>query len=122
MQSDKKDMQRKSKEVYTLIFEISKRYDSQCFICHKSMKSAKSGFTIHHLEYRWGEKTHKDFTSREKYYAYLTPIIDQYPDAFMFLCNACHQSLDGPRGLNRRKKENVLRLFLAVMNSKGKLK
>ena len=25
----------------------------------------------------------------------------------MFLCNACHHSLDEPRGLNRRKKEKT---------------
>ena len=114
-------MQSKAKNVYTLIFEISKRYDSQCFVCHKPMKSARSGFTLHHLEYRYGEKTHKDFTDRVKYYTYLAPIIAKYPNKFMFLCNPCHNSLDGRNGLNRRKKENVMRLFLAVKLSKGKV-
>ena len=115
-------MQAKTKGIYTIIFNISKRYGGECGICLKKMKSAKSGFTVHHLEYRKGEKIHRDFGSRELYYKYLVPIIDKFPDKFMFLCNACHQSLDGPRGLNRRKKENVLRLFLAVMNTNTKVK
>jgi hypothetical protein len=54
----------------------------------------------------------------------LTPIIRKFHkkgklhSKFMFLCNACHQSLDGPRGLNRRKKENLIRLFMAVYRTK----
>lgn len=36
----------------------------------------------------------------------------KYPKEFAFICNACHHSIDGPRGLKRRKKMNVLRLFL----------
>lgn len=117
MQRNKKRMQSKNKSVYTLIFEISKRYDSQCFVCQKKMKSAKSGFTLHHLEYRAGEKTYKDFGSRETYYKYLAPIIEQYSDKFLFLCNSCHTSLDGRSGLNRRKPENMIRLFLAALLS-----
>jgi hypothetical protein len=54
----------------------------------------------------------------------LSPIIKKFHkkghvhSKFMFLCNACHQSLDGPRGLNRRKKSNLLRLFWAVYRTK----
>ncbi len=112
------------KPIYEIIFKLSKLFGSECEICLKKMKKPKSGFTIHHLEYRIGEKTHKDFTSRLKYYQYLMPIIKKFHkkgkvhSKFMFLCNACHQSLDGPRGLNRRKKDNLLRLFWAVYRTK----
>jgi hypothetical protein len=104
--------------VYQLIFELSKLFGSECEVCGKKMKRPMPGFTIHHLEYRKGEKTHKNFLSRLKYYQYLKPIIlKALKDGtihiiFAFLCNACHHSIDGPRGLNRRKKINVLRLFL----------
>lgn len=98
--------------VYELIFILGQLFGGKCEICQKKMSKPKSGFTIHHLEYRPGEKTHKDFSDREKYYKYLTPIVKKHLNKFAFLCNACHHSLDGPRGLNRRKKMNVLRLFL----------
>lgn len=107
--------------VYSIIFEISKLFDSRCQLCLKKMSRPRSGFTIHHIGYRKGEKTHIDFTDRLEYYKYLLPIILKIHDAgelftsFMFVCNACHHSLDGPRGLNRRKPENVMRLFCAWM-------
>jgi hypothetical protein len=111
------------KPVYEIIFELGKLFDSECAVCLKKMKKPKSGFTIHHLVYRKGEKNHKDFISRLEYYKYLKPIILKYKkrgnlhSKFMFLCNACHHSIDGPRGLNRRKRENVLRLFLAYYST-----
>jgi ssDNA-binding Zn-finger/Zn-ribbon topoisomerase 1 len=111
------------KPIYDIIFKLSILFGGECEVCQKKMKKSKSGFTIHHLEYRTGEKTHKDFTNRLKYYQYMTPIIRKYhkkgnlKTKFMFLCNACHHSLDGPRGLNRRKKMNVLRLFLAYFST-----
>jgi hypothetical protein len=98
--------------VYGIIFELSKLYGSECEVCLKKMKKAKSGFTIHHLEYKDGEKTHKDFKERIHYYKYLKPIVKKHHKRFAFLCNACHNSIDGIRGLNRRKRANVLRLFL----------
>ena len=98
--------------VYSIIFELSKLYGSECGVCLKKMRKAQSGFTIHHLEYKKGEKTHKQFLDRLKYYKYLRPIVKKNTSRFAFLCNACHHSIDGPRGLNRRKKMNVLRLIL----------
>jgi len=98
--------------VYTIIFELGKLYDSECGVCLKKMKKPMSGFTMHHLEYKKNEKTHKNFLDRLKYYKYLRPIVKKNPKRFAFLCNACHHSIDGPRGLNRRKRANVLRLFL----------
>ena len=112
------------KPIYEIIFKLSKLFGGECEICLKKMKKPKSGFTIHHLEYRTGEKTHKDFTSRLKYYQYLSPIIKKFHkkghvhSKFMFLCNACHQSLDVTRGLNRRKKSNLIRLFCPVYRTK----
>ena len=113
-----KERNRDRNLVYQLIFELSKLYDSECEMCLKVMKMPKPGFVIHHCEYVEGEKTHKDFRSRLKYYKYLGPIVQNRAKEgtlhryFAFLCNQCHHSLDGPRGLNRRKKMNVLRMFL----------
>ena len=98
--------------VYELIFELAKPFGRQCEVCLKKMRGPTPGFTFHHLEYKSDEKTHKNFISRKRYYTYLKPIITSHPERFAFLCNACHHSIDGPRGLNRRKKMNVLRLFL----------
>jgi len=87
------------------------------------MKKAVPGFVIHHLEYRVKEKTHKNFFKRLRYYKYLKPIIYKAGDdgtiysKFAFLCNACHHSIDGPRGLKRRKPANVMRLFLMYLRT-----
>jgi hypothetical protein len=104
--------------VYEIIFELSKLFGGQCEMCGKKMRKAQSGFTIHHLCYREGEKTHKNFLDRLKYYKYLAPIVYFTQElgilsyCFAFLCNQCHNSLDGIRGINRRKKINVLRLIM----------
>jgi hypothetical protein len=106
------------KPVYDIIFELSKLFGSECEVCLKKMRGPTAGFTIHHLCYRDNEKTHKNFLSRLKYYQYLAPIVYfaaylgilEY--CFAFLCNPCHNSLDGIKGLNRRKDMNVLRLFM----------
>ena len=104
--------------VYELIYVLAAYFDYRCEVCDKCMRRPMPGFTIHHLEYRDGEKTHVDFTSRLQYYKYLKPILNKFHKRgelskhFAFLCNACHHSIDGPRGLNRRKRINVLRLFL----------
>lgn len=104
--------------VYGIIFELSKLYGSECEMCGKKMRKPQSGFTIHHLCYREGEKNHKDFSDRLKYYEYLAPIVYFALElgilswCFAFLCNKCHNSLDGIRGINRRKKINVLRLIM----------
>ena len=104
--------------VYELIYELAEPFGRECEVCLRKMKKPMSGFTIHHLVYRKGEKTHRDFTSRLKYYQFLKDILKKSTKKgtlhsdFAFLCNACHHSIDGPRGLKRRKKMNVLRLFL----------
>lgn len=104
--------------VYTIIFQLSGIYGGECEVCLKKMRKPMSGFTIHHLKYKKGEKTHKQFLDRLKYYIYLRPIVKKNPKRFAFLCNACHHSIDGPRGLNRRKRANVLRLFLMWYRTK----
>ena len=104
--------------VYEIIFELSKLFGGRCEMCLKKMPKPMSGFTLHHLCYREGEKTHKHFLDRLKYYKYLAPIIYFAHElgllywTFAFLCNKCHNSLDGIKGLNRRKDMNVLRLFM----------
>jgi len=82
------------------------------------MSKPMPGFTIHHLEYKKGEKIHSDFSTRLAYYTYLLPIVKKDKTRFAFLDNKCHHSIDGPRGLNRRKKENVLRLILMWYRTK----
>lgn len=111
-------------KVYEIIFELSKFFNSECEICLKKMTKARSGFTIHHLIYNPNEKTHRNFLSRLKYYLYLRPIIKKAAkdgtiyQRFAFLCNGCHHSIDGPRGLNRRKRGNVLRLIMMWYRTK----
>ena len=113
-----RESRKKLEPVYQLIYELAELFGYRCEVCDKKMTKPMSGFTIHHLVYRKGEKTHKNFLSRLKYYLYLKPIIKKFHKKgqlhqnFAFLCNPCHHSLDGPRGLNRRKKINVMRLFL----------
>ena len=103
--------------VYELIYVLAAYFDYTCEVCNKKMRKPMSGFTIHHTRYRDNEKSHKDFTSRLKYYEYLTIILLKWNrkrllhNYFAFVCNACHHSIDGPRGLGRRKRINVLRLF-----------
>lgn len=97
--------------VYAIIYEIGQLFGGECEVCLKKMRKPMPGFTIHHIKYKMGEKIHSDFSNRLDYYTYLLPIVKKSKNRFAFLCNACHHSLDGPRGLNRRKKENVLRLI-----------
>ena len=107
--------------VYSIIYEIGQLFGGECEVCLKKMRKPKSGFTVHHLKYKMGEKIHSDFANRLDYYTYLQPIVIKSKYRFAFLCNACHHSLDGPRGLNRRKKENVLRLItMWKMSQKAK--
>ena len=104
--------------VYHIIYELGGLFGRECEVCGRKMRKPMSGFTIHHLVYKEGEKTFRDFSSRLKYYKYLKPLIygraefGLHHREFAFLCNACHHSIDGPRGLKRRKPLNVLRLFL----------
>lgn len=100
------------KPVYAIIFQLSVIFGGECEVCLKKMRKPMPGFTIHHLEYKKGEKTHKQFLDRLKYYIYLRPIVKKNPKRFAFLCNPCHNSIDGIKGLNRRKDMNVLRLFM----------
>lgn len=104
--------------VYTIIFELSRLFGSECEICLRKMRKPQSGFTIHHLEYKANEKTHKNFIDRLEYYKYIRPIVKNNTDRFAFLCNACHHSIDGPRGLKRRKRPNVLRLLIMWYRTK----
>ena len=107
--------------VYSIIYEIGQIYGGECEVCLKKMNKPMPGFTVHHLKYKLGEKIHSDFGNRLDYYTYLLPIVKKTRSRFAFLCNACHHSLDGPRGLNRRKKENVLRLIMLwKMSQKAK--
>ena len=105
--------------VYQLIFELSELFDRECEVCLKKMRGPTPGFVFHHCEYPDGEKTHRDFTSRLKYHQYLKKTVfpkhiklGDLHTVIGFLCNACHHSIDGPRGLKHRKPMNVLRLFL----------
>lgn len=113
-----RESRKRLEPVYQIIFELAELFGFKCEVCDKKMTRPMPGFTIHHLKYVKGEKTHKNFLSRLKYYQYLKPLIMKYlkkgllHEYFAFVCNACHHSLDGPRGLNRRKRINVIRLFL----------
>jgi len=91
---------------------------SICWTCHASnkidknwkRKNGRSGFTIHHLEYRFNEKKYKDFGRSPKdkieYYNYLLPIIKEHPTKFKYLCNKCH--INFSQHFDRRRLSDIL--------------
>ena len=103
----------------------------KCALCHKPYPDGKS-WTIHHRNYREGEKTSNDFKERiphvitrgkrkgkktfktmyrkQEYYEYLKPVVLGRSDPrkdFAPLHNSCHQAVSR---LARWKKPNRKRL------------
>ncbi len=96
----------------------------RCRLCKASdkidrnwKKVGRSGFVVHHLEYREGEKTHKDFDKslkgRISYYTYLLPIIKKFKTKFRYLCNKCHHNFS-TRFDKKRLGAPLLRRYLAL--------
>lgn len=96
-------------------------FDNQCFVTHDKFK--RRGFVIHHLWYVENDVRRENYPKGEKgrlqYLIDLRPMVEQMPFRFMLLKNGIHTRIDHPRnGLARMKKENQMRLFVAVMLTK----
>ncbi len=81
-------------ELDALFGQFVRLFQSRCWACQGKYNEIEA-FTIHHREYREGEKTYKDFKINGKpdklgYYRYLTPIIKRYPKTFRLLHHKHH--------------------------------
>lgn len=101
---------------------LARRYfDNQCFVTREKFKDR--GFVIHHLWYIENDVKRDNYpdgeNGRNQYLNDLKPMVELMPFRFMLLKNGIHTRIDHFRtGLARMKKENQLRLFLAVMMTK----
>lgn len=93
--------------------------DGKCFVCGKT--KTRSGFVIHHLSYIFDDVTYnkypKNMDGQLRYYKDLEKVVMEDPKRFLYVCNKHHQAIER---LNRYKKENLLRLILAVKLTKTK--
>ena len=66
-----------------------------CAVCSKKFGKA---FHFHHVKYRKGEKTYRDFETSKSiknwiaYTAYILPIIRKYPKEFKLLSQVCRDA------------------------------
>jgi len=77
--------------------KIAEILGGRCKVCCKKFGKA---FHFHHVVYRLGEKTYKDFESSKsiknwiEYTEYILPIIKQYPKEFELLCQKHHRFVE----------------------------
>jgi len=89
--------------------ETAELFGGVCFICNKPFGRS---FLYHHLNYRFNERTYRDFEGDTvKYNLYILPIVRKEPDRFLLLCGRHHTVLSR---LKKFGKLNLLRLLLAV--------
>lgn len=80
-------------------------FDGVCYVCGKRYGKK---FHFHHLSYKDGELTYKDFTTNFKYQKYILPIIEQRPLDFELLCHKHHYLVEI---LKKFKPERLDKLF-----------
>ena len=107
LQCTRKINKQETFQVYELILRLAALFYFRCAVCHKKCTTGKY-FTIHHIKYVPGEKTHKDFSNRLDYYKYLFPIVAANPKRFALVCNKDHGVVTK---LARYKKAIRKRLF-----------
>ena len=93
-------------------------FDNRWFVTRQKIK--KRGIFIHHLNYLENDVVRGDYPKGEKgrqqYLTALRPMVEAMPFRFMLLTNGIHTRLDHVRrGLTRMKRENFMRLSLAVL-------
>ena len=93
-------------------------FDNRCFVTHEKFRDR--GFVIHHLKYIENDVIRGNYPKGEKgrqdYIKALKPMVEAQPFRFMLLKNGVHTRIDHVRnGLSRMKKENQIRLFIAVL-------
>ena len=103
-----------------IIMELGRIYqDGKSFVYKKKIQ--KRGFVIHHLRYRKGETVRrsefpKGENGRDEYHRILKPFYDKWPMDYIIITKGVHTRIDHmKRGLSRMKKDNFMRLVLAVL-------
>ncbi|MCH9657186.1 hypothetical protein K0U27_00590 [archaeon] len=77
---NKKEKIKKLQEIVTELL------GAKCVVCLKKRKVMQN----HHMEYRDGELTYRDFNSNDDYQLYILPIIIQRPKEFRRVCRSDH--------------------------------
>jgi len=109
-------------EASNIMADLALRYfENRCFVTHEKFK--KRGFVIHHLWYLENDVTRGEYPKGEKgrqeYIKALKPMVENMPFRFMLIKNGVHTRMDHVRnGLTRMKRENFMRLCVAVMLTK----
>jgi len=98
-------------------------FDNRCFVTHEKFKSR--GYVIHHLWYIENDVRREDYKPGEKgrlrYLKSLRKMVERMPFRFMLIKNGIHIKIDHyKRGLARMKRDNFIRLCVAVMLTKKK--
>ena len=93
-------------------------FNGECFVTHEKYKD--KGFVIHHLKYIQNDVKRDQFPKGEKgrflYLKALKPMVENQPFRFILIKNGIHTRIDHPRrGLSRMKRENFIRLVVAVL-------
>lgn len=96
-------------------------FNNQCFVTKEKFK--RTGFVIHHLKYIENDVRREHYPKGEKgrlqYLKDLKPMVEQMPFRFILIKNGIHTRIDHPRrGLSRLKRENFIRLVVAVLLTK----
>ena len=98
---------------------LARRYfNNECFVTKEKFKD--KGFVIHHLKYIENDVRRENYPKGEKgrfeYLKDLMPMVEQMPFRFMLIKNGVHTRIDHPRrGLSRLKRDNFIRLVVAVL-------
>ena len=101
----------KKEEIKKYKRQVATLFDSVCYVCNK--KYGKN-FHFHHLKYKDGELTYKDFKNNDDYQKYILPIIEQRPLDFELLCHKHHYLVEI---LKRFKPERLEKLFCVTRRS-----
>lgn len=96
-------------------------FDNRCFVTHEKFR--RRGFVIHHLWYTDNDVIRANYPKGEKgrqaYIKALKPKVEKQPFRFLLIKNGIHTRLDHIRtGLTRMRRENFMRLCVAVMLTK----
>ena len=96
-------------------------FNNECFVTKEKFKY--KGFVIHHLKYIENDVRREHYPKGEKgrlqYLKALKPMVEQMPFRFILIKNGIHTRIDHPRrGLSRLKRENFIRLVVAVLLTK----